>query len=247
MTRQFSTDEYDINAISIGQRATIFGTLNEDKTELDATITDGYVHMLFATIRGTVVDADTPQFTINLQSIGRRRVDIFDFSGTGIDPDHDANPAFYEIDSGTLDVSSLITNTPVKVRGFVSAFGQAPYDFGAKSVIDVSNVKALMRVDWKPASSAAFENLSAEGLTLNMEGIGYFHHLDRAGVVIDLTTLSDLPSMQPEEEGSGLFSIDQDGTYQVFTTFENFVADLEDRIAGASFYMPFVSGTKRKA
>lgn len=227
--RQLSKDEYNINDISVGQRVTVFGTLNHDETELDAT--DGYAHMLLTTLRGTVLDVDTPLFVINIQSIDRRHVSVFDFQGTGMDPDNDADPAYYEIDSGSLDLSSLAQASPVKVRGFVSPFGQAPEDFEAQTVIDVSNVKAVMTVNWDPVSTTAFENLSAQGLTLNLEGIGLFHHMGRAGVVTDLVMLSDSPFIQPREGGQGLFSITQNGTCQLHTTFENFVADLKDRLA----------------
>ena len=98
-------------------------------------------------------------------------------------------------------------------------------------MIDVSNVKAVMTVNWDPVSTTAFENLSAQGLTLNLEGIGLFHHMGRAGVVTDLVMLSDSPFIQPREGGQGLFSITQNGTCQLHTTFENFVADLKDRLA----------------
>ncbi len=227
--RQLSFELYDIDDISIGQRVMIFGTLNSEETELDAT--QGYARMALTTLRGHALDTGPPWFVVDLDSIDARRVSIFDFTGTGITPENDTNPANYEIDIGSLDVSSISPGTAVKVRGFVNSFGQAPEDFKAQTVIDVSNARASLVVNWNPPSAAAFEYLSSEYLTLSLEGVGLFHHIHRAGVVTDLTELFDSPSIQPEEEGGGLYMISQNGTLQVHFTFENFVTDLVDRLA----------------
>ena len=227
--RQLFFEEYSIDDISVGQRVTVFGTLNTDETELDAT--EGYAHIQLTTISGLTVYTGLPWFVVDLNSIGRRRISIFDFSGTGISPENDADPANYEIDVGSLDVSSIPLGNPVKVRGFMNSFGQAPEDFQAWTVVDVSNVRACLAVNWVPPSATAFESLSSEYLTLNLEGVGIFHHLDRAGVIIDLTELLDSPSIQPPEAGEGVFLISQAGTHQVHFTFESFVTDLEERLA----------------
>lgn len=229
--RQLSFDEYDIDDISIGQRVTVFGTLNIDETELDAT--EGYARMHLTTLRGSAIDAGPPWFVIDLSAIDGRRVSLFDFTGTGISPENDANPANYEIDVGALNISSILPGAPVKVRGFANTFGLAPEDFDAWTVIDVSGVRASLVVHWRPPSSAAFESISSDNLTLNLGGVGLFHHLSRAGVVIDLTELLDSPSIQPREEEEGLFVISQDETHQVHFSFENFVTDLEDRLTNS--------------
>jgi hypothetical protein len=227
--RQLSSEDYSIDDISVGQRLTVFGTLNTEETELDAT--EGYAHMHLTTISGLAVYTGLPWFVVDLNSISRRRISLFDFSGTGISPPDDADPTNYEIDVGALDVSSIPLGNPVKVRGFVNSFGQAPEDFQAWTVIDVANVRACMVVNWNPPSATAFDSISSNNLTLNLDGVGIFHHLHRAGVVIDLTELLDPPSIQPTEEGEGLFLISQGGTLQVHFTFENFVTDLEERLA----------------
>ena len=227
--RQLSREEYNIDDISVGQRLTVFGTLNPEETELDAT--EGYTHMHLTTVSGLAVYTGLPWFVVDLNSISGRRVSIFDFSGTGISPADDADPTNYEIDVGALDVSSIPLGNPVKVRGFMNSFGQAPEDFQAWTVIDVANVRACMAVNWVPPSAIAFDSISSANLTLNLDGVGIFHHLHRAGVVTDLTELLVSPSIQPNEEGEGLFVISQNGTIQVYLTFENFVTDLEERLA----------------
>jgi hypothetical protein len=187
--------------------------------------------MLLTTLRGRTLDNGPPWFVVDLNSIDRHRVRTFDFSGTGTDTNNDADPAHYEIDVGSLDVSSIPLETPVKVRGFVNAFGQAPEDFDAQSVVNVSNVMAFLTVNWSPDSTTAFASISSEALTLNLEAVGLFHHLTRVGVALDLTELSNPPLIQPIEEGLGLFTISQDGTHKLHLTFTNFVTDLQERLA----------------
>jgi hypothetical protein len=227
--RKFSLEQYNIDGISVGQRVMVFGTLNDGETELDAT--QGHVRMLLTTLRGRTLDNGPPWFVIDLDSIDRRRVRTFDFSGTGTDTENDADPAHYEIDVGSLDVSSIPLETPVKVRGFVNTFGQAPEDFEAQTVVDVSNVMAFLTVNWGPNSITAIESISSEALTLNLETVGLFHHLTRVGVVIDLTELSDPLLIQPIEEGLGFFTISRDGAHKLHLTFANFVTDLEEQLA----------------
>jgi hypothetical protein len=229
--RQFSVDPFDKDDISVGQRVVIFGTLTDDdplSLEMDAT--GGTAHMRLTTLRGTAVALDeqdaTGQLTMNVRSINHRRIGIFDFSGTGTDSANDADPESYQIDTGTLDLSSLQIDGSVKVRGFVEPFGQAPPDFAAQTVVTVDEVRALMKVDWCPSTGEAFSTLSSEQLVLNLDGVGRFHHLVRGWIVTDLTELLQAPSIIPEADGRGVFVIRLQCTAQVFLEFESFVEAL---------------------
>ncbi len=227
--RQLSKDRFDIDAISVGQRIMVFGELDEDESVLDAT--QGYVIMLLTTLKGTVVEVDS-NVVVSLTAIDGRSVDVFDFLGTGIDPDNDADPANYDVDPADLDTSGLEIGTPVKFRGFVTPFGHPAEqaDFEARTMINVSEVKGLLIANWFPPAADAIEDLSELGFTLNLEGAGHFHHLIRAGVGIDLTQLDNAPIIESEDDGSGLFQIVQDGSRQFFFTFEGFVEALSNRL-----------------
>jgi hypothetical protein len=227
--RQLSKDRFDIDAISVGQRIMVFGELDEDESVLDAT--QGYVIMLLTTLKGTVVNVDS-NVVVSLTAIDGRSVDVFDFLGTGIDPDNDADPANYDVDPADLDTSGLEIGTPVKFRGFVTPLGHPAdqADFEARTMINVSQVKGLMIANWFPAATDAIESISEMGITLNVENAGHFHHLIRAGVALDLTGLDDAPIIESEGDGSGLFQIVQDGSRQFFFTFEGFVEALSDRL-----------------
>jgi hypothetical protein len=227
--RQLSANAFSIDDISVGQRIMVFGELNADETQLDAA--EGYACMLLTTLRGEVVENDST-LLIDLEAIDGRRIGQFDFSGTGIDPANDAVPTSYEINSGAIGISTLVPGTPVKVRGFVTAFGHAPQkaDFDAHTIVNVSDTTAVMAVNWFPASASAVENLSPGSFTLNLTGTGWFHHLCRAGVVTDLTDLSNPPLITPNESGQGLFFIVEKGSRQLLFTFEDFVDELSEHL-----------------
>ncbi|MCF6339003.1 MAG: metallophosphoesterase [Gammaproteobacteria bacterium] len=235
--------DYDIDDVSVGQRVRVFGVLTNDMTtrlEMDAGVNNrGRVKMRLTTLRGTVLDVvGIPEqplpFVLDLQAIDGRHIGLFDFSGTGDEPANDADPAFYEIDVATLDMSGLISDTPVKVRGFVRSFGQvstaAPSDFAAHTIVDVTALKAVMTIGWVPASSTAIAGSSADSLTLSLEGVGRFHHVARARVAIDLTMADTAPRIVPRKNGEGMYRLVQSGVVSVHTEFARFTAELETRL-----------------
>jgi len=236
VTRQFSMDPFDKDDISIGQRVVFWGQLT-DTNPLSLTLDAGrgYARMKLTTVRGTAASLDaghpTVQLTVDVQSINCRRVADFDFSGTGIDAAHDADPHNYEIYTGTLDTSVLAVDDPVKVRGFVQPFGQAPADFNAQTIISVSDVRAFMKVQWAPPSAAAFDSISIDGLVLNLDDAGAFHHVVRGWVVTDLMDLGPSPTVVPRADGAGLFVLRYQGVVQVVLVFEDFIEALQGYLA----------------
>ena len=67
-------------------------------------------------------------------AINNRSVELYDFTGTGFDPDSDADADFYEIDSGGLALEAVSVADSIAVAGFPTAFGSAPPDFAAQTV-----------------------------------------------------------------------------------------------------------------
>lgn len=231
--RQLSlANTYTIDDVSVGQRVTILGTLTDDvapQLEMDAGLTmAGHVQMQITTLRGSVAGNSGGNLAIDLQAIDGRRVALFDFSGTGDVAGNDADPAQYEIDTGSLNVAGLTVGAPVKVRGFVRPFGQAPKDFEAQTIVDVTAVAGVLAVNWNPASAPALD-VSSTGMTLNLTGVGLFHHMVRGWVATDLTQLSVDTQIQPEN-GNGLYWINQAGTHQLFLSYAGFATELNDRL-----------------
>ena len=132
-----SIDPYTQLDISVGQRVIVFGTLTStDINDLQLDARNGYARMLYTDLRGEVVTNDPAldKFDLNLTAINGRNPAIFDFTGTGQSPAEDADPANYELNVGTLDVSPIEVGTAVHAKGFVTPFGSAPKDFDATSV-----------------------------------------------------------------------------------------------------------------
>jgi hypothetical protein len=232
VTRQFSTDAYATDDISIGQRVVFRGDLTDtDPLSLTLDATQGYAFMKLTTVRGHVTSVDpedaTARLTVDAQSINHRSVAEFDFAGTGMDAAHDADPENYQINTGTLNLDALSVDAPVKVRGFVQPFGQAPADFNAQTLIGVADVPAFMKVQWSPASDTAFQSIGADGLVLNLDGAGVFHHLIRGWVVTDLTTLGLPPTVAPQSDSNGLFVLRNHGIVQVMLVFDDYAEALQ--------------------
>ncbi len=235
--KQLSVDTFSIDDISVGQRISIFGTLtDENETQLEMDSTEGFARMLLTTVRGNVVDTDatnlTAQLTMGLQSIDNRNIGLFDFSGTGTSEENDANPDNYEVNTSTLNISGLAAGNPIKARGFIQPYAQAPADFNAHTIINVQNIRAFMKVKWHPPTAEAFTSISSAGLELNLEDASLFHHLGRGRVVVNLKNLAVTPVIMPTADGNGLYSITWRGTVQVHTNFANFTEDLTERLEG---------------
>ncbi len=226
VSRVFSTDEFTADDISIGQRVCFFGELTknpDNQWELDAT--QGAAIMQLTTLKGTVVEidplsADETPLAIDLQSIDNRNTDIFDFDSISADPAH------YEINTATLNISGLAAGAPVRVLGFVSPFGQAPPDFYAHTIVDVANVTSILKVHWNPPSNNAFEAISSDGLTLDLSGVGIFHHVNQGGVITDLSALSQSLVIVPPTGGSGVYVIHRKGPKALFSDFADFADEL---------------------
>jgi len=231
--RQISSSTFSIEDISVGQHIEAFGTMtNLDPLSLEMDASEGLVRMMITTVRGIVVSSENDgpaQLVLALQSIGKFRVGNFDFTGTGTGIDFDADPENYEISTGTMDLSGIAPGMAVKLKGFVEPFGMAPPDFAAVSIVDVTDLKAFLKIDWMPPTDTPFTDISADELVVNMEGIGLLHHLVRGCVVTDLLDLPADPVLVPADEfGKGLYVLKYEGMTEVKVVFENFVSRLEE-------------------
>lgn len=238
--KQLSTDTFDIGAISVGQRLRIFGDIIPSITLITALdASQGFVHMQLTSVSGTV--AGTSGLTMDLNAISHRRVGVYDFAGTGVSADHDADPSNYEVDTNTLNISTLQLNDLLRVRGFPTPFGTAPADFDAQTLIAVKMLPAIMVVDWQPASAGAISRLDNNGMALNLDDVGRFHHVSQSGVRTDLVSLATEPTIKPGVEGESHYIIEQSERYKLYPSFENFVTDLQRRLDGGAMVRRIVA------
>jgi hypothetical protein len=211
--------------ISIGSRITALGSLTN--STLDAT--NGLVRIVLSTVTGSVSQIGAGQITVSLQTINGRPIALYTFTGTG-SGGADSNPAAYHINTTGLSLATLATNDPVRVRGFVVAYGQAvTNDFNAQTVIDLSDVPAWMAVTWMMPQPNPFTSLTNQAMVTDISG-SLLHHLFRRGVT---TTLTANPTVQPFSDGIGHYAIVHGHTVQLYGSFANFSNGLSAELAAA--------------
>lgn len=249
-TRVFKDGSRDpnlgIEAISIGQRVSIrgdvVGALETDAETPDILVdaTAGAVRMHVTRLAGTVVSFVPGQLDMSLHAIDRRRASIFDFSGTGVSPDVDADADNYEVATGDLALDALSDDAggkPVTVRGFPTAFGAAPPDFEGRTVVDFTEVRSALGIGWiQPGTVAPFLSIGSDGLLLDNQNpdIGTRHYIRQGPILIDLTELDSDTLIVPPNGDRALFSIKSRVGIRVYTDFEAFIDDLSRSLDGST-------------
>ena len=231
------------DAISIGQRVTIRGN-QADTTTTDASApqvlfdaTQGAVRMHITHLSGLVNTTMAGQTDITLHSIDRRRVEVFNFAGTGPSEDLDADPTNYEVRTDSLSLSNFAAGRPIVVYGFPTAFGMAPPDFTGRTVIDYVDVRSALGVGWGAEGTIGpFLSVGSDGLLLNNQNddIDVRHHIKQGPVLIDLTALDSSTLIVPRETDRKLFSLKSRDSLRLYSDFDDFVADLSTSLDGAT-------------
>ncbi|MGI9284473.1 MAG: hypothetical protein ACR2P1_03740 [Pseudomonadales bacterium] len=229
--------ELSTDAISVGQRVWLTGELvrdTQDDVKIDARAS--HVRLQYTDLDALVVEV--VPLVLNVQSFDNRAAAKFDFSGTGSTVENDAIANHYDVDVSSLPLAGIEIMAPVKVRGFVSAFGTAPEDFSARTLVDVSELRAKLGISWiAEGSTSPFNPQSSHGLGVdsNADAIGRAHHVKRAGVTTDLQSLSQIITIQPNGTGRGLFALATDRKrVRVFHNFSRFEAALAEVLNGSN-------------
>ena len=215
-----------IDDLSVGQRVQIFGVMNNDDT-LDATQGHAIMHYTHLAATSVSSDAANQQLVVQLQAIDSRKTSLFDFSGTGKETTLDADANQYEVATNGLFLNGIAANTPVKIIGHINAFGQAPVDFTAHTITNVSQAKTIVSIAWQTGSNA-MTTISDNLLTLSLADTTQLHHVIRLGVRTDLTTLGD--NIHFHLEDNGLFVLNIDNQPRVFVHSSEFLQALAQHI-----------------
>lgn len=225
---------------SVGQRIVAFGTATTDgtgATTVDATA--GRVRLEPTFVWGTFKTAGAGVATIDLEAIEGRAPTAFNFAGTGASAAQDADPDNYEVGTRSLSLTGIAAGGVVKFGGFVTAFGAAPPDFEAASLVDFSNVATELRVSWKDEGSGTpFASLAASGIVIDIANadLDIKSQLRKGPNVTDLDSLASNPTLVGSTASGALFAIRDDSarTVKNFAAFADFVAELQARLgAGA--------------
>jgi hypothetical protein len=167
---------------------------------------------------------------MGVQAIQDRPISLFDFTGTG------STAANYDIAFSSGLGSGINAGDPVRAFGFMSPFGSAPPDFTAYTLVDYVNADALISVAWlSPGTANAFNSLDASnGIVINLTSSPVLHRLRQGGVVTDLNSLLNAPTIKAPGLGLGVFAILQNGSVQVYLSFSNFVSSVQAHMAGGA-------------
>jgi hypothetical protein len=226
-------DEVTIADLSIGQAVTILGDISiSDESDAVNTIdaTEGAIRMHLTYASGFTVANEESLLTLDLQSLQGRDPDSYDFSGTGIDESFDAEANNYQVSVEDITLTNSNIDSPVRVAGFVNSFGSAPADFNALSVVDYSDAKSQLLIDWPEGESfvTALE-ISAESLVINTESNGGIYQLIQGGMRTDLSNLESAVTIYPNAE-RGIYSIKADDTVIAFSDFLEFTSMLQRKL-----------------
>ncbi len=233
VTRQVLDSEgLDIDAISVGQRVTVFGELGEEEDGdyvMDASA--GHVHMEMNQVEGTV--SDKAPFVLDLEKINGRSPDIFDFAGTGESLENDVDPTDFEISTGALNLTNIDLDDFVKVRGYFNNFGAAPEDFIAQTLVDPNQYFGdRLLAYWNPSQNTdAILSIEEGSIELNTDedahGVLFVQISDNGVRAADPLALR----LVPDEDGLGHFAVKafRDHQLDVFHRFETFEALITER------------------
>jgi hypothetical protein len=235
-------NDLGIDAISIGQSVTIRGSQPTPTTDANAPqilfdATQGAVRMHLTRLTGIVNSVMPGQTDITLHGIDRRRVEIFDFTGTGSAPDQDADPDNYEVATGNMVLAAFAAGKPIVAKGFPNAFGAAPPDFYGRTVIDFTDVRSALGMGWGVEGTVApFLSIGPDGLVLDNanEDIDVRHHVKQGPVLIDLTLLDSDTTIVPHETDRKAFYIKSADSLRMYSDFTDFVDDLAMSLDGAT-------------
>ncbi len=233
--------ELTITDLSIGQRVTVRGSVTDatsettDAPQILFDASEGAVRMHVTSIAGIVNELLPELAVIELQSIDRRRVAIFDFTGTGAT--EDADPANYEFATAPLRLDSFAAGKPVVARGFPTAFGTAPPDFTGRTIIDYTDVRSGLGVGWGSEGTVApYLSIGPDGLVLDNDNpdIDARHFIKQGPVLIDLMSLPSDTRIEPAAANRTVFAIKTGDSLRLYTDFADFVDDLATSLDGAT-------------
>ncbi len=230
----------DIGAISVGQNVTVRGNVTAigGGASLAMDATAGAVRLAVTRLSGTVNEAIAGQVDLDLATIGGRRVSLFDFTGTGTAPDSDADPADYEIATGDLALADgLLPGTPARAFGFPSAFGFAPPDFEARTVVDFGGIAASLVIGWGvDGVTAPFTLIGPDALVPDTSILGgeQRHYIRVGPTFIDILDIEGGVSIVPAVDRRSLYSIRTGDSHSLYRDFTDFTDALARALDGST-------------
>lgn len=241
----FGVQATGAQALSVGQLIHAYGRAAQVGDQYVVDATRGRVRMHHTHIFGTMIGNSTGAITLNLAAINGRRIDAFDFTGTGATPAQDADPANYEVRIPPFTITPMVIGRHIRAIGFVTPFGAAPPDFEARTLVSYVELRSQLAIGWGSEGTATpFSSADANGLVLDLTNpdIGLRHHIHLGPVAIDLNSLSTSPTIAGATSGTTMYAIVTASGIMHYSDFAEFVTALTAQLTGSTRILSFTAG-----
>jgi hypothetical protein len=240
---QFGAGSVESNGsqqISVGSLIYAYGTasaVGANSVTLDASA--GRVRLGQSTASGIVaaVPAAGSSLTLNLTTLGGRSISAFDFLGTGASASSDASAKTYQVSTGNLTLTNATVGEPIVATGYVTAFGTAPPDFGAQTLLDYTTINAELVMDWSGGTPAPFASYSTSTIVLDARNsaVGTRHEIQIGGQTVDIVGIAQDPQIVANSSTNTVFTIGHSvsGSFESFNTYSAFIAQLQLELTGS--------------
>jgi hypothetical protein len=240
---QFGAGSVESNGsqqISVGSLIYAYGTasaVGSNGATLDASA--GRVRLGQSTASGIVTAAPATgnSLTLKLTTLGGRSISAFDFLGTGTSASTDASATAYQVSTGNLTLTNATAGQPVQATGYVTAFGAAPPDFGAQTLLDNTTINAQLVMDWNGGTAAPFASYSTSTIVLDARNsaIGTRHEIQIGGQIVNIVGIAQNPQIVVGTATNGIFTIGHSvtGSFESFNTYSAFITQLQTELTGS--------------
>jgi hypothetical protein len=240
---QFGAGSVESNGsqqISVGSLIYAYGTasaVGANSVTLDASA--GRVRLGQSTASGIVaaVPAAGSSLTLNLTTLGGRSISAFDFLGTGASASSDASAKAYQVSTGNLTLTNATVGEPIVATGYVTAFGTAPPDFGAQTLLDYTTINAELVMDWNEGTPAPFASYSTSTIVLDARNsaVGTRHEIQIGGQTVDIVGIAQDPQIVANSSTNTVFTIGHSvsGSFESFNTYSAFITQLQLELTGS--------------
>ncbi|MCZ6888002.1 MAG: DUF5666 domain-containing protein, partial [Gammaproteobacteria bacterium] len=227
-----SSDLLDNDSISVGQRVTVWGEILDDGT-VDAA--EGRIRMQVSSFTAEVTQASP--LTADLFSLNGRDPGAYDFSGTGSTAADDADSGEYQVDTASLGLETIEIGDLVRVAGNVNAWGMAPDDFNAVTVIDIDTDMrgAHLFASWIEigGSSTAFTSVDPGGIEVDLTAAR--RSLKLRGVPAEAVNLGDaIRLVAPADGGVWAVAVRDAGALQMYRDFAELADEIVSQLAAGN-------------
>jgi hypothetical protein len=236
---QGGTQLNDAQQVSVGSVIDAFGVASVESSDTATVdVSAGLVRLDNTTASGLVTAQGTGVLNLHLAFLGGRAIAPFDFIGSG------AAAAQYQVSTdqvstGALDLTNSTPGAPVIVTGLTAAFGAAPPNFIAATLLDPTTIPAQLVVDYGAGTAAPFTtyNSSAIDVDIRNPSIGVRHEIQVGAQTINVPGLASDVSIVPDPTASNtVFTIGHaaSSSTESFETYAAFVARVQAELQGAT-------------